>query len=660
MKSNTVTERQWTEETRELTTRLLGIANKCTRKQELLDQFVREIGKWSECEAVGIRILDRDGTIPYKAYIGFSSQFYATESPLSIHTDACMCINVIKGTTDPALPFYTANGSFYMNGTTRFLATVPEEEKGKTRNVCNQMGYESVALIPIFLNEEIIGLIHIADLRENLVPFDKVRTLEAVSSQLGIAIRKAFVEMELRESEERYRSLYNNINDGLALHELVYNKDGEPVNFRILDVNPAFERITGIAASEACNTLASSIFGDESLAHLEICARVVQSGNPETFETYFSSIGKHIRISAFCPSPEQFATLFTDITARKETQNALEDAFSEIQRLKERLEAENIYLRQEVQSELGHGEIIGESDVVVQMLKNARLVAPTDSVVLITGETGTGKEVLAQVIHDQSPRSDHAMVKINCASIPPTLVESELFGREKGAYTGALTRSPGRFEVADGSTIFLDEIGELPLELQVKLLRVLESGEFERLGSHQTLTVNVRLIAATNRNLEKMVREGTFRSDLFYRLNVFPIHVPSLQERRDDIPLLVWHFVRYFSNKTGRLIDTISRETMLQLQNYDWPGNIRELRNVIERAVIMSTGPKLVVDLPNVENIIQPELTTLEDVERNHILQVLKQTKWRISGSNGAAKILNIKPTTLHARLKKLGISRPS
>ena len=647
------------DDTRELTNRLLRCANQSARKQELLDSFVSEIKQWSLCQAVGIRILQDDGAIPYLAYSGFSPQFYESESSLSIHTDACMCTNVITGTTDPSLPFYTTLGSFYMNATTAFLATVSQKDKGETRNVCNQVGYESVALIPILLNKSIIGLIHIADQRENMVPLEKITMLEAVSEQIGIAIRKAFAEMELVESEQRYRSLFSNVNEGLALHELIYDENGAAVDFRIITVNPAYELITGINAANSRNALASGVFSADGLAHLSIYAQVVQSGEPVTFEAFFPTFNKHLRVSVFCPRPGRFATLFTDITEREKSHQDLEAALVQIKTLKDRLEAENIYLRQEVLSERSRNEIIGDSDQVREMLQNSRLVAPTDSVALITGETGTGKELLAQAIHDMSPRGDRPMITINCASLPPTLIESELFGREKGTYTGAITRCPGRFEVADKSTLFLDEIGELPIELQAKLLRVLESGQFERLGSNQTICVDVRVIAASNRDLMDMVRNHTFRSDLFYRLNVFPIRVPALRERIDDIPLLVWHFVRFFSNKAGRLIDKIPRETMLQLQQYDWPGNIRELRNVIERAIIMSNNSVLNVCLSTTDSVENAELSTLEDVERSHILQVLKQTKWRISGKNGAADVLGMKSTTLHARLKKLGISRP-
>ena len=296
---------------------------------------------------------------------------------------------------------------------------------------------------------------------------------------------------------------------------------------------------------------------------------------------------------------------------------------------------------------------------ILKMLAQARRVAPTDAAVLITGETGTGKELLAQAIHDMSDRSGKTMVIVNCAALPPPLIESELFGREKGAYTGAMTRQIGRFEVADGSTLFLDEIGDLPLDLQVKLLRVLQDGRFERLGSNRTLTANVRVIAATNHDLGAMVRDGRFREDLFHRLNVYPIEVPPLRARVSDIPFLVWRFVQEFNRKMGKSIDSISGQTMDRLKQYPWPGNVRELRNLIERAMIGCDGRSLTIELPAGAQGPVSDPVTLEEVERKHIRDVLERVHWRISGKQGAAEILGLRRTTLHTRMKKLGITRP-
>jgi transcriptional regulator with GAF, ATPase, and Fis domain len=291
------------------------------------------------------------------------------------------------------------------------------------------------------------------------------------------------------------------------------------------------------------------------------------------------------------------------------------------------------------------------------------LVAGTDSTVLVTGETGTGKEVVVRAIHSSSGRKNKILVKVNCAALPSGVIESELFGHEKGAFTGALMRRIGRFELANGGTLFLDEVGDLPLELQAKLLRVLQEGEFERLGGAQTLKVNVRMIAATNRDLQTAVAEGRFRADLYYRLNVFPIAIPPLRERLEDVPRLTRHFAMIYASKMGKSIDTIGEQTMKKLTAYHWPGNVRELQNVVERAVILSPKSRLEVDdalaTPVADMHADPG-RTLEDIERDHIVSVLESVGWRVSGDRGAGRILGLKRTTLEARMKKLGISRPT
>ncbi len=347
------------------------------------------------------------------------------------------------------------------------------------------------------------------------------------------------------------------------------------------------------------------------------------------------------------------AGVFRDITPWKQTEEALRHSLTEIEQLKDRLQAESDYLKAEIQVAEAQKEVNGKSPAIQKVLRQAEQVAPTDSTVLISGETGTGKELLAQAIHRLSPRGRHVMVKVNCAALPSSLVESELFGREKGAYTGALSRQVGRFEVADGSTLFLDEVGELPPDVQVKLLRVLQAGEFERLGSPRTIKVNVRVIAATNRDLLEEVRRGRFREDLFYRLNVFPIRMPPLRERPEDIPLLVWIFLDEFSTRMGKRITQVPRQTMEALQRRRWPGNVRELRNAIEHAAIVTTGAWL--RLPALEGAV-PAALTLADAERQHILRVLESTGWRIKGTHGAAAALAINPSTLRSRMKKLGI----
>jgi formate hydrogenlyase transcriptional activator len=378
-----------------------------------------------------------------------------------------------------------------------------------------------------------------------------------------------------------------------------------------------------------------------------------------------------LRDDAFSQADLSFLTQVANQLALA-VENAL--AYREIRELKEQLSKEKLYLEDELRAEMNFTQIIGSSASLRRVLKRVETVAPTDSTVLIYGETGTGKELIARAIHDLSPRRTKAFVKLNCAAIPTGLLESELFGHEKGAFTGAIAQRIGRFEVANGGTIFLDEIGEIPLELQTKLLRVLQEREFERLGSSHTLRTDARLIAATNRDLEAMVGERKFRSDLFFRLNVFPVQVPPLRQREGDIPYLVRHFAQQFSRRMNKVIETIPSPTMDALCRYHWPGNVRELQNVIERAVIISTGPVLDLDVADLEF---PKATSqkeraatpkspinealhdvLQETERQQILKALKECNWVVAGPRGAAARLRMNRSTLQVRIRKLGISR--
>jgi transcriptional regulator with GAF, ATPase, and Fis domain len=363
------------------------------------------------------------------------------------------------------------------------------------------------------------------------------------------------------------------------------------------------------------------------------------------------------------PSGTYTRTMFVDITERVLMEQE-----------KARLEAQNKYLQDEIRSEHNFDEIIGSSHELLNLLRQVEQISKIDSTVLVLGETGTGKELIARAIHDRSPRKSRALVKVNCGAISAGLVESELFGHVKGAFTGAIANRDGRFKIADGGTIFLDEVGELPLETQVKLLRVLQEQEFEPIGSSRTVRVNVRVVAATNRDLEQMVREGTFRADLFYRLSVVPLRVPALRERAMDMPLLVTFFVQKCAKKLGKQISSVSEEVMRRLTDYSWPGNVRELQNVIERAVILSPGNTLVLaeelraapahvaeTTSKPMNILptRTSMSSLDDVERTHIESVLNQVRWMIEGERGAARILGMNPSTLRSRMQKLGIQRP-
>jgi formate hydrogenlyase transcriptional activator len=352
------------------------------------------------------------------------------------------------------------------------------------------------------------------------------------------------------------------------------------------------------------------------------------------------------------------AGMFAGMLARRQNDEALRKALADVERLSEQLRAENVCLRREVESKVDTSGV-GQSLAIRRVEEQVRQVAETDATVLLLGETGSGKEVFASKIHELSRRRDRSMVRVNCAAIPATLIESELFGREKGAYTGALSRQIGRFELADGSTIFLDEIGDLPIDVQVKLLRVLEDKQFERLGSSKATKVDVRIIAATHRDLEKRIEGDLFREDLYYRLNVFPIRVPPLRERIEDIPVLMWRFVEEFSTAFGKRIESIAKDNIEMLQRYSWPGNVRELRNLVERAVIATNGPRLTIALPPASSAGTRRSVKLADVEKEHIRSVLETTRWRIRGGGGAAEQLGLKATTLETRMAKLGIHRP-
>jgi len=373
--------------------------------------------------------------------------------------------------------------------------------------------------------------------------------------------------------------------------------------------------------------------------------------------------------------PGAVCAVIVDMTERKKMEEALKKSYnelerqavelrtalSEIKKMKDQIEAENIYFRQEFKTKHRFDHILGQSDGLKYVLYRAEQVAPMNTTVLILGETGTGKDLIAATIHNMSPRKDRPLITVNCAALPANLIESELFGREKGAFTGADTRQVGRFEIANGSTLCLDEIGELPLEVQAKLLRVTQHNEFEHLGSSHTIKVDVRIVATTNRNLEEEVRKGRFRQDLYYRLNVFPITVPPLRQRTEDIPLIVQTFMERYCKKLGKQITSIQKETMKALQDYPWPGNVRELESVIERAVILCQGSVLqLVDKLEISSLqLSPAVRTLEEMERNQILKILSETRWRIEGKDGAAAILGLHHSTLRARMHKLGIVRP-
>jgi PAS domain S-box-containing protein len=430
--------------------------------------------------------------------------------------------------------------------------------------------------------------------------------------------------------------------------------------------NKERERLTGYSAEEMAAMPAAALVAPEDRARLEgIVERAFQGDRVTSEHIVVAKDGRRIPVlgngaRVTIAGEDYFIGVVLDVSPLKQAEEELRRALAEIEALKGQLELENTYLRQQVAVGQHPDGMVGQSKPIMRVAAEIDQVASTGATVLVLGETGVGKELVARAIHRLSPRHDRALVKVNCAALPSTLVESELFGREKGAYTGALTRQAGRFEIANRSTIFLDEVAELPLELQAKLLRVLQDGEFERLGSTTTMKVDVRVIAATNRDLLQEVRAGRFREDLFYRLNVFPIRVPPLRERPEDIPLLAWTFVREFERASAKRIESIPRRMIEALSTYHWPGNVRELRNVVERAMIVSRGPVLHLEVPPdvTPSPHEPRSTRLADIERQHIVAILERVQWRIRGPHGAASALGLKPTTLEARMARLGIQR--
>lgn len=496
----------------------------------------------------------------------------------------------------------------------------------------------------------------------------KIAELEQQKQQITDQLREAGKALDA--SEERFRDLFDEAPIAYVLEE---------TDTRFVRVNRTAMRILGITPEQVAGSYGKDFVPDtpEAQERLKQALEAIGSGQGASgviLELRRRDNRKPIFIQWWTrpdPASGLTRTMFVDITDRVL-----------MEREKERLAAQNVYLQEEIRSQHNFVEIVGNSPSLLKVLRQVDQIAPTDATVLIYGETGTGKELIARAIHDRSPRRERPLVKVNCGAISAGLVESELFGHVKGAFTGALTNRDGRFALADGGTLFLDEVGELTPETQVKLLRVLQEQEFEPLGSSKTVRVDVRVIAATNRDLSAMVREGKFRSDLFYRLNVVPVTMPPLRERADDIPLLTMFFLERFAPKLGRKVQQVAEETMHRLCQYSWPGNIRELQNVIERAVVLATGPVLRVDdnalpataplpvrrpsePPSIEAKIPPtpakagsDGASLEAVEREHIIAVLTQVNWRIEGQGGAAKILNLEPSTLRSRMKKLGITR--
>jgi formate hydrogenlyase transcriptional activator len=527
-----------------------------------------------------------------------------------------------------------------------------------TYEVMSHEGMESLCAMPLISDESARGVLYFMAARCGAYGDVPRALLEQVASAVAVALDDCLAHEELREkshqalaeSQERFRDLFDEA-------PIAYVHEG--VDTRFIRANRTAMRILGITPEEVPGTYGRTFIPDTPDAQRRLREALESIGRGTdtsgvVLELRRKDNGKPIWIQWWSrPDPRgaYTRTMFIDITDRMLMEQE-----------KARLEAQNVYLQEEIRSDHNFEEIVGKSPALLGVLSKVERVAATDSTVLILGETGTGKELFARALHSRSARKDRPLVKVNCGAIAPGLVESELFGHVKGAFTGALQKRVGRFELADGGTIFLDEVGELPLETQVKLLRVLQEHEFEPVGSSRTVRVDVRVITATNRDLEEAVRQGKFRADLLYRLNVFPLTVPPLRQRLADIPLLVGFFVTALSKKLGKPIEGFSRQSMDRLLRYTWPGNIRELQNIVERAAIVAQGPVLEVD-PHLfvgsNGGMDPEgPATLEQMERAYIIDVLRRTAGVVEGPRGAASILDLHPNTLRSRMKKLAIGR--
>lgn len=518
-------------------------------------------------------------------------------------------------------------------------------------------GVKAQLIVPLQVGEAVLGALAFCSFRsEKTWPDELAQRVRLVADIFANALMRKKAE----ESLLAERTFSETVIESMPGFFFMLDDQGRYVRW-----NKKVELLMGYSSSEmAKRTVGFRVSPEDRPKVAEGLKEVFRTGQGSLEYEFLTQDGRKIPYFANAKTvniggKDYLVCVAIDISARKQAEDALLTAFSEIKRLKEQLRAECTYLQEEIKLEHNFENLVGQSDAIKYVLFKIEQVAPTDVTVLISGETGTGKELVARAIHSASPRRSRPLIKVDCAALPANLIESELFGHEKGAFTGAHARRAGRFELANGGAIFLDEVGELPLPLQSKLLRVIQEGEFERLGSSHTIKVDVRILAATNRKLEEEVRAKRFREDLWYRLNVFPITVPPLRDRREDIPLLVNFFVSKFGKKFGKSIQTVTPGVMESLKRYSWPGNVRELENVIERSVVCSQGPVLRL-ADQVDGVHRPSTPkALVDVEREHILQALTERGWQVEGREGAAVALGLNPSTLRGRMRKLGICRP-
>ena len=681
---------------------LVGVSNAIglhRDPQDLFRTLVRELRRVVRFDCVGVYIRDEKSNT-------FDRHFVDAETEAAIPPD-------------PELPMEESDAWWVYQNQEPLVTSLEADNPQiwKFQQILKKYGIRSVCTLPLTTAHNKVGMLTFASKAPDIYTAEEVHFLSAVAEQIALAFDNALhfdaaqaSQQQLLKKNERLGlllELTNHVVSNLEFRDLLRAVVGS--TRRVMGCDGV-----GITLPETNNThlriyALDFAFSDESVHEESLvpidddvsgtvyrtgklwCGSVQEARRLGMKDTAQAEVGTVCIIpllsrsrvlgtfgvvkfqeSAFTGDDIEFLTQIGNQVAIA-VENAL--AFGQIRELKDQLSKEKLYLEDEIRTEMNFAQIIGNSAPLRRVLKRVETVAPTDSTVLIYGETGTGKELIARAIHDLSPRRSKPFVKLNCAAIPTGLLESELFGHEKGAFTGAVAQRIGRFEVANGGTIFLDEVGEIPLELQTKLLRVLQEREFERLGSSRTLRTDARLIAATNRDLEAMVSEQKFRSDLFFRLNVFPVHVPPLRERQGDIPLLVRHFTQQFSRRMNRVIETIPSAAMDALCRYHWPGNIRELQNVIERAVIISTDLDLRVDFTDLKfpkaglppgRTAAPKSTSgalrnvLEETERQQILKALRECNWVVAGPHGAAAQLAMKRSTLQLRMQKLGIARGS
>ncbi|MBN1273805.1 MAG: sigma 54-interacting transcriptional regulator [Candidatus Aminicenantes bacterium] len=614
------------------------------------------------CKHLAVRVIDKKGRIPFHATLGLNKKFVESEHWITLKD--CFCGYVARGQVDKSLPFITEHGSFFSSAMgeleNRLKAQHHDLLAKEYRGICTRSGFESLAIIPIRYKEKIIAELYLSDEKKGLFPEEKVEFLEKTGQPIGIAIENSRLYTELKTSQKRLMELF----DSTAVGIIEFDTRGN-----IIQINQKGAELLGYSSSE--KLLKQRLKMTELNLDPEKWKRLIEAtdfGAARDREPIELKLGEGTRFLEFSLSPvksEKGKILGYRGTIRNITDSVrLEEERinrAKTESLKNRYFAETIVLRDEIKAEYPFEEMIGISPAMQEVKRFIRQVAPTETNVLIKGETGTGKELVARYIHEMSRRKDRILVKVNCAALSEGLITSELFGHEKGAFTGAIERRIGRFEYADGATIFLDEIGDLPLETQAMLLRILQDGEFERVGSSKTLKVDVRVLAATNRDLSRLVEEKKFREDLLYRLDVFPITVAPLRERKEDIPLLAAYFLDITRKKVGKSVTRIHKETLDLFRDYDWPGNIRELQNIIEHGLVVSKDDYLEVPEGYFSSPSKKKTSrwvSLEEHESEYIREVLAKTKGVIYGPKGAARLLGLKPSTLQSRMKKLGIKR--